>query len=866
MSITAVEARQRLRGCAIWLWQYLHADWQWEQSRAWHEDRYAAAVNEALDIMQHDPEFMYFCDNVGEFYEAVAQRLGPRLEEFKQRVREGRIRIASAQVANCRPTQVGDETYLRNLQLGRAFFEENLPPTDLSLFHSVDVAIGGSQMPQILTQAGFSYYRAMRPHGPMNALGIPHQFIWEGLDGSRILVTRGPYGGLGTGELDGYVKDWDGTVVRLFDHYFHDQLIHDRSPSKQLFLIQGGDDVRPLRGGAGDRPVPLLGFLAEWRRRERVPIRWCTPLEFSQAVTEKAEQLPVVQGVLDGVDCGYNVANQGSYGLWLWRQMNDRRLLRAEWWAAAAAASTGFATPHEKLRRLWRQHLTYQAHAQEFAFQEDFDYLISLARDVQFHAEQIEHDALRSIVQAAGGGDRATRYIFNPHPWSVQVDAEIYHACALAGVESLEIVDEEGQPLPQQRLAEFRHPRFAGSVNDQRRLVRLTLPPLGFRRVIVVEKADPAPELAPEPEEGTLEVGGLRLVYRDHALREVHDRQAGTMYFSRDGSPYPNLAFHVLDRQDWVFGGPELRREPFVPERSRWLHSGPLRWQHQTWGTVGPYQAQIDTVVGERERELQVRVRLEGHWHEPPVTGFVTLMGDVEAGGQVTVDVPFGVEPRDPGHDVYVHNVPQDRDLGVDSMFERLRPGFFWGRSWADWSGCKRGVTWISTDGCYYWFKEPGSLGHILLRAVQRKPDTWETFCAEGFAGSGVHSFSYALCFHDGQWRAADPQRRSAELRHPPIAMRADHSAPATLQTSSFLRLEGPVLLSAYYHDGDKTFIRIYESEGTGGEATITLPWSPSTVQVVDLLGRILDIPANVADRTISLRLRPWQIATVSLT
>ncbi len=118
------------------------------------------------------------------------------MAEIRQYVREGRIRIVSAQVANCRPTQVADETYIRNLQIGRAYFEQTLPPTDLSLFHSVDIAIGGTQMPQILKLAGFKHYKAGRPHGPMNAHGIPHQSIWQGFDGSQLLVMCGDYGAL----------------------------------------------------------------------------------------------------------------------------------------------------------------------------------------------------------------------------------------------------------------------------------------------------------------------------------------------------------------------------------------------------------------------------------------------------------------------------------------------------------------------------------------------------------------------------------------------------------------------------------------------------------------------------------------------
>ncbi len=861
------DARVRLAGKAIWLWHYLHADWQWEQSRAWHEDRYALAVSEALDIMQRDPEFMYFFDTESEFFEPVARRLGPRLEELKERVCQGRIRIVSAQVANCRPNQVGDETYLRNLQLGRAFFEANLPPTDLSLFHSVDIAIGGSQMPQILSLAGFKYYRAWRPHGPLNALGVPHQFYWEGLDGSRILVTRGSYGGLWNTKdvLAINSGSWDDVVSFLYDSYFRDQILDDRSPSGQLFLIHGSDDSRPFRTGDGDRPIDIPGLVGKWREREEIPIHWCTPLEFSQAVAEHADQLSVVRGPLDGCDCGYNVSNQGAYGLWVWRQMNDRRLLRAEWWAAVAAASAGFAPPHEELQFLWRQHLAYQAHAADFAFAEDLRYLTDLARDVQFHAERIEQHALRALAQAAGGGDRCTRYVFNPHPWPMQADVEIYHPCAVAGVESLDVRDEQGRSLPQQRLAEFRHPRFAGSINDQRRLVRLDLPPMGYRRVTILEKQEPEAVCLAGPEDGVLETGGLRFVYRSNALREVHDLKSGTAYLSRDGSPWPNLVFHALDNQDWLFAGPEIGRHPFVPEAGAWLQAGPLRWQHRASGRVGPYAAQIDTLMGERERELQIRVRLEGHWHKAPMTGFITLLGDIEAGGQVTVDVPFGVEPRDPDHDVYAHNLPRHRDLGINDMFERLRPGFFWARSWADWSGVRRGVTLISADGCYYWFKEPGQLGHIPLRAMALRPGTWEASCDEHHTGAGEHSFSYALRFHDGDWRFADPQRRAAELRHPPVTVRPDYPCPATLAETSFLAIEGPALLSAYYCEEDAAIVRLYECTGQGGDGVLTLAWEPRSVQAVNLLGQEVNVPVRLSGREVRMQLRPWQIVTLRL-
>lgn len=871
MTITPSEARQQLAGYTIWVWHYLHADWQWEQSRQWHEERYALAVNEALDIMQCHPEFCYFFDSYSEFFSAVAERLGPRLEELKQRVREGRVRVVSAQVANCRPTQVGDETYIRNIQLGREYFVRHLPPTDLSCFHSVDIAIGGVQMPQILSLLGFKYYRAWRPHGPMNVLGIPHQFVWEGIDGSRILVTRGAYGTYGPAWEPGapvfeYQKDWDAVIAWLYEHHFRDQIINDRSPSGHLWLIQGYDDARPNTSVYADHPFDILGLVAEWRKREHIPIRWCTPLEYSQAVATEVERLPVVKGVLDGADCGYNMANHGSNGLWVWRQMNDRRLVQAEWWATAARG-VGFDWSNDERKALWYQHCTYQAHATDAAFEEDFNRLVERARDVKFHAERVQEQALQAIVRAAGGGTRFTRYIFNQQPWPREADVEIYHACVTAGVESITAVDEEGNELPQQQLTEFRHPRFAGSLNDERRLVRIKLPPMGYRRIELIESEVPAPCEGQSPQGDIVETEALRLVYRDHALREVEDRINGKRYNSREGGAWPGLFFHVLDNQDWLFDGTEVRRERYVAEDSRWLQTGPLRWHHQSIGTLGPYRVWLDTMVSDRGRELFVAARLEGHWDDPPLTGFVSLLMEIEAGGTMTVDTPFAVEPRDPDHDVYCDNVPQDKDYGIADMFERLRPGVFWGRSWADWSGDGQGLTLISVDGSTYWFKEPHQFGHILLRCAARKPGTWERFCPATFGGTGVHSFRYALRFHDGDWRKADPQRRSLELRHPPVVMRALHPSPAVLPRDqhSFLQIEGPALLSAYYTEGERVYLRVYEHMGRGGEIVATFDWSPRAARLVDLLGQTIEQPVEISGSQVKTTLRPWQIATLEI-
>ena len=866
MSIAAEEARRSLDGQTIWLWHYLHADWQWEQSREWHEERYALAVEEVLDLMRIDEELTYFFDTASEFYEPVARLLGPRVEELKERVREGRIRIVSAQVANGRPNLIADETYLRNLQIGRAFFEANLPPTDLSLFHSVDIAIGHSQMPQILNLAGFSYYRAWRPHGPMNALGIPHQFHWQGMDGSTIMVTRGAYGGF---YFDAHVPwdfetDWDGAVVRFYEHLLHDQRLHDRSPSNQLWAIQGCDDCRPYRTWSGDKPFDLPGFIARWRENESAPLNWCTPLEFSQAVAKHADSLPTVIGAVDGCDCSYNAANSGTNGLWTWRIQNDRRLLRAERWASVAA-SLGEPDRSEELTRLWAQHLVYQAHAEEFAFAEDFDHLVDLAQEVRLATKRIEESSLQAIALAAGGGDRLTRQIFNPNPWPVSVDVEVYHAPAVAGIESLQFVDSDGKQLPSQILSELRHQRYAGSVNDQHNLVRVDLPAFGYQTITIVESPE-APIEQAKPAGVLLETSELRLEFTGNALRSIVDLASGQELRAADDAVLPGLTFHALDDQNWLSIGPEISRSRFEPTESAWLQSGPLRWQHRSKGPVGPYQATVDLLIPDRGREIEVRVRLEGHWASAPQTGWMTMLMPVAPDSRVTVDVPFGVESRDPDHDLYAGSLPEVHGLGIADMFERLRPGWFWARSWADFSERDQGLTITGVNGNVFWQKDGAEAGPVLLRALKLTPDTWEARCAHVMTGSGTHEFSYLLRFHDGDVQSTDPKRRAMELHHPPVVVRANHPTEQRLSPNqSFIEIDGPAVLSATYLEDEHQIIRVSETTGQGGLLGLTFHQPVTSAHLIDLIGKKLDIPVVIKSSVVTFDLAPWQIATLQV-
>ena len=855
--------RNQLEGKTIHIVFYCHADWQWEQSRRWHEERYALVVREVLDWMKRTDDLSMVIDNINEFLDPVWERLtvGER-EEFRRRVREGRIGVALAGIANGRSTHIGDETFIRNLVMGRQHFAELLPQADLGVFQSVDISIGHSQLPQILTQAGFDAYRAWRPEGAMDAGSVPRQFLWQGLDGSSILVLRGPYGGLHLSrQLLTVGPDWERTAASFYHQVLAPQLADGRTPTSHLMVYIGNDDGRPFRTGDGDVPFDLPGFLAEWRRRETVPVRFDCPCDVRDAVLIERDKLPTIKGILDAAECGYNMSWAGKEGLWQWRTSNDLALVEAERWASLAWWH-GAEYPQDQLKALWRDHLTYQPHAQEAAFAEDFQELVETAQHVRHESHRIARRVRRYLMCMLGEADCSTNYVFNPHSWPIETFVEVYHACTTPTAQSLTVSDDAGNLLPSQVVAELRHPRFGGAINDSRLLVKVKVPAGGVTRVHVEESSE-APAVAAAAPPAALEAGGLHLQFEDDALHQVWVPDKGLRYFNPSGGPWPCLTFHAAGDVGWY--GPRLDREriDWQPEESDWLEVGPHRWCHRARGSLAHFDAELLTYAWKDEPRLDFSVHLLDTAGGKGPAGFTTLRFPLPTDGRLWADIPFGIEERDPLRDRYMDRPGPGGDASV--MFERPRTNLFWARSWLHWAEEGHSLTLISADGGIYYLYERGYLAHVLGRWIQPTPGTWEERAwGERAPGSTRQSFSYSLLF-DERERPGRDIARFAALRRMPLTVEQSPLAPeAARQELRGLCIEGPAVVSASYVEDGACFVRLYECEGLGGEVTCRLPGEAASVMPVDLLGdRLTGIELAHRGDSVKAQLRPWQILTL---
>ncbi|RLE61695.1 MAG: hypothetical protein DRN53_05225, partial [Thermoprotei archaeon] len=151
-------------------------------------------VFSALNLIRNDPDFKWVLDNIYVLRRFL--RDFPELHEaIKSSYREGRLGISPPVVA-ISPLYMDGESFIRNVLLGKEFFRKILGrEVKTDVFAAFDVTCHHPQLPQILNKLGFRYYIPGRPgEEEYKEKGIPAEFIWEGLDGSRILCNRFSYG------------------------------------------------------------------------------------------------------------------------------------------------------------------------------------------------------------------------------------------------------------------------------------------------------------------------------------------------------------------------------------------------------------------------------------------------------------------------------------------------------------------------------------------------------------------------------------------------------------------------------------------------------------------------------------------------
>ena len=861
----------------VYLLPYTHADWAWNCYRAWHAKRYIRTFEIALDLMDEHPDFTWFIDTWTDQFRPVLDNRPDLVKRIRPRVTEKRFGLAAGHYSNPHPDRTGREAYIRNTLYGQRHFREVFPDAEFPTASHMDCIVGHSQLPQLLTNMGYTYYYGCRSMGALDARSVPRQFRWVGLDGSHIACERAHYGE--GGRMAGVdIGDWP----RAREVFARDIATAERHGTSPIisFRFGQGDDCLPL--GDPTNPLPLFEYLAAWRAREDVEVRFGTPATFGQALAAR-DDLPEWRGPLDCVGWSYWHGQVGRESLCRWRMRADTALCQVE--ATCSHALGGYPAP--LIEALWADLLSTHSHATLWLWEADYDEFLDRVKEVVRSADELRDEVRQDIVeQIEPAADGAPVVVFNPLPFDREEVCHFLFPIDEAGPTGLAIADAEGHAVPCQFAQDGMHD--FGRAPDGKRLLRecrvaarVRVPASGYATVYVRpdNAADTAARFELAPKEvvagalaadtrngyldaitleglGTL-VERLDLVFEEIEESNVNARldRAATLT-GPDGPPMADLPDKAFGGHSMHYG-PVVGRSSFRVEQWSLMERGPLGSRLFFRGSVAGNPTELEAFVhaGTSRIDCEARVHVV-----QPRSGFFLASVRPTFHGLLHVDIPFGVEPRVPVSEPY-----------NTSIIERGEFESFWGYSWADVSDGRRGVAILSEPGQQGYRWRDGRLEHFLLKTIAPDNLRGKRWTTKHRTGMGYQSFRFALLLHNGTWRDARLYREVERFRQPLAPHEALCKPEGTMPNTGRGLTVGPdnVMLSGFFQDHAATppqfVVRVYENEGRQTTADIQLPFAPAEAALSDLLCRPVedDRPVTVDERHVAFDLAPWEIATL---
>lgn len=850
------EIRRALAGRKLLVVPYSHMDWAWVHTVQWQADRAALVLSQVLDILETTPEYRFFVDTWNEFFERFLHRAPGRLPQFRKAVSKGQIAICGGTIANQHLAWMGSESLIRNMTLGRRLFQQWVPEARLDIMVHNDVMPGPAQMPQILSKAGYRAFRMCRPDQAFDKEGVPRNFIWEGLDGSTILVSRGDYGGFFYKKtLDGFEKNWPAAVGAFYQQEVRPCL--EPRGGSPVWLPMGADDSLPLHTpllplGQAEEPIPLFAFLKEWARREQTPLRLATPVEYFDELAKESSSLPRHRGVLEPTMWTFWYGLNGNKGLRRWRARAEQALLEAEAFQNCALPP-GAPYPQEEFESLWRELLNTFSHAQMWLYKEDYRRQSERVERVVLNAEERRDQCLQGIAGRVQlkNRDRSV-VIFNSLPWERTEVVEFWAHFQDAATTNFTIRDARGETVPFQVLdvnwTQQGAPKPT-SFKEALILAKVRVPALGYIALHF------------EPAAGALDLGNTapagRVLDTETLLVEFSERGCESVVDKATGVRFPQpgmLRYHEIRDVGPYHFGPVINTFGLTNTRLTKMAPGPLRSSLTLRGNIGPHEVEVTAHVYPHARRVAFAAQIDSRGG----SGHFMATTAVPADSKLSAGVHFGVEPRDLGRVHY-------GDL------ERLNRNVFYGEQWVDASNGKAGVTFVGTTGekGYQYFPEQNVLGHFLLMTIPpAEANNWERFVTDARLGDGRHSFEYQFLFHEGDWKAANAPRRALEALHPllPVSQNEVDASPSLPEERSFVSVSpAAVQMSACYREGKRWMVRLFEGSGEQAEATLRLPFRVAAAQEVDFHGGPRRRQMAVNGSELRLQIKPWEIVTLAL-
>ncbi|WP_174255896.1 alpha-mannosidase [Phytoactinopolyspora mesophila] len=293
-----------------------------------------------VDLMDRDPDAVFTSSSAQHF--AWLKRQDPELyARVRRRVAERRIVPVGNMWVESDVNMPSGESLARQLSQGTRFFEREFGARSDIGWLPDSFGYPGA-LPQLLRKAGLRWFFTQKMCWN-DANAMPHHtFLWEGIDGTRIL-THFPPNNTYSGDMR--PTEFARSVRNFKDH---------AGASLSLMPFGYGD------GGGGPTREMMCDARLQADLEGSPRVRFGTARDFFGTVEREYVNPPVWSGEM------YLEFHRGIYTSQARTKRGNRRneqlLFEAELWLTSAAVRVGMQYPYDELDELWQEVLLLQFH------------------------------------------------------------------------------------------------------------------------------------------------------------------------------------------------------------------------------------------------------------------------------------------------------------------------------------------------------------------------------------------------------------------------------------------------------------------------------------------------------------------------
>jgi alpha-mannosidase len=813
-------------------------------------------LRQVVELLEKNKDYRFTIEQTY-LLEEVENRYPRLFRKLSRYIRSGRIEIADGEYLMADTMLPHGETLVREILYGKQYVKEKFG-VDVPVMWQADSFGLNAQLPQIYRKSEYKYL-AFRRGCPEKK---PSNFIWEGLDGTRIISHFMSLG---------YRAGMD--LERLDQSY------------KSLKYVSGVPEILMPSGSGVTLPQKeTMSAVKRWNKTHQVKMKISTPVGFFQRLKRHSRRLPVRRGEMYSGQHSEVFPDVSSSRIWLKQSLREyeNKLLGFEKFATFNSLLGGLYP--EQLKDCWKKVLFLGFHdvipgtGMDSGYKEAKDAIEFLETQLSYLTPGVLNSILENDVNRRARGDVA---VFNQLSWEVSnwVEADLsFDRGKVFHIECLKSGDEEID------VSLLRFSKYAdGSFSSALLGFVAHVPAIGYKVYRVARKkpggkrnsslkmrADTIEnrffKLRLDLETGLLEVfkngqkicGGNELsVEEEVGDLYYHRERLGTPIRTESGKGVKYGSFRV--ENFWL---DQSRLRTVINVETDYYS---LRWPYRLTEKLKPLIWRHRYVRFKKEIVI---------YRDLPRIDFITRVDDQHPRGRLRVRFDTKIRNQDYTCETQFGAVDRKTD------FYYFKPegwveqpcGVFPSLNWVDYSDGKKGISLINRGNPENEVRD-GAIYLTLLRSVSM-------LSTDGMAGPAIpvpdarefrqYTFRYSIYPHQGDWKKAKSYKQGHEFNSDLIAVQLSPASRYKTQ-NSFLRAEPDnVVVSAIKrsHNGKNIIVRLYEASGKSTFATLTMFRRPKTVKVVNLMEekeKEFDKSITLRERKIRLRMRPFEIVTVRM-